>query len=929
MQVLPSAFSAKCDAALATSFDANDLSEFNRALRNGANVNLRDRDSRYTVFELACKTPDKKQFIRACLNHGAVLSEKNPETNEYPIHLAALSFDSENLSELLSAPRIQVDQKYEDRTALYLLFEQIDSDNWKHVFECVKLLLEYDANINTTDENSVSPIALLVTAGYDDWRKEILEYCLQNYSVNVDYRRQQARKAIVKNFPGTDIPIYDMEKVTVEVLRNKLNVETEDEFLAAYEKYCQQNNGHVPPEEDRAELLPLTVYRAKLTVAQKLIEGQIVEGKFTGNPKLLSGLLAKCCNRGNVQMLEWLLQIIPDDEVALVNEDPLLSLLVKKIDVYPDKSSYIRIMRILLNDPRLDIDNIDVKKCTALHYAVKYQIDHAQKLLLDEGAYIWGENIFGDLPISEIDSSLLEKHLDSCVTNNDRKPGDEDYEVRISFANFIPPAHNPNSEDEMRPIVHIAQSPNSKHLLWHPVISSILLLKWMKVIHLLYLNLVICTVCFVSFATYIVFCYAREDTILKQLLYCLSVLGCVYLIVREASQLRLSPATYLLSMENLMEILLIGGYVAVLAHESADETWSMVLVGVLLLLGVELTLQFGMLPINSIATNMVMLKTVTKNFLTSLSLYSIILASFTLSFYTACKMKDIAQLRESNRPVQAGVHNQDIEDEHLFHNFGEIQLALMKTTVMFTVFVFSVTIVINNLINGLAVSDTTTIRAESELVGITEMVSIIRRYEKAQEALEFIHLTLGKIKFLKLGWLFPNMNLFCNEKPLHQIVLKPSDQSLSTIRLEQQIIETVENGGMRKKRTSSTNNTAANSSEMRNGQEEIQLITTNETISNMENGQERTRPTSKNCQLQTHKTYQAENLLYKPFKGMLSKIVTKSIEMLNSRQVHGESQAHRLSRVEQNMTNIMQELKELKELVRGIGKGRRGDDKKS
>ena len=172
------------------------------------------------------------------------------------------------------------------------------------------------------------------------------------------------------------------------------------------------------------------------------------------------------------------------------------------------------------------------------------------------------------------------------------------------------------------------------------------------------------------------------------------------------------------------------------------------------------------------------------------------------------------------------------------------------------------------------------------------------------------------------------MNLFCNEKPLHQIVLKPSDQSLSTIRLEQQIIETVENGGMRKKRTSSTNNTAGNSSEMRNGQEDIQLISTNETISNMENGQERTRPTSKNCQLQTHKTYQAESLLYKPFKGMLNKIVTKSIEMLNSRQMHGGSQAHRLSRMEQNMTNIMQELKELKELVQGIGKGRLGDDKK-
>uniref|UniRef100_A0A182WZH0 Ion transport domain-containing protein n=1 Tax=Anopheles quadriannulatus TaxID=34691 RepID=A0A182WZH0_ANOQN len=661
----------------------NNLHQFIKALAKEADVNgkmSRFPYSKYSLFETACKTPGRAKFIAACLQRGAFVTQKNPYTNEYPIHLAALSFDCENLSELLSTLRIQVDQKYEDRTTLYLLFEQIDSDNWKHVFECVKLLLKYDANINATDENSVSPIALLVTAGYDGWRKEILEYCLQNYSVNVDYRRQQARKAIVKNFPGTDIPIYDMEKVTVDVLRNKLNVETEDEFLAAYEKYCQQNNDHVPPEEKRAELLSVAVYRAKLTAAQKLVDGQIVEGKFTGNPKLLSGLLAKCCSRGNVQMLEWLLQIIPDDAVALINEDPLLSLLVKQIDVYKDKNKcpYFRSMGILLNDPRLEVDKIDVKKCTAMHYAVQYKIDHAQELLLDEGAYIWGENIFGDLPISEMDSSLLEKHLDSCVMNNDRKPGDEDYEVRISFANFIPPAHMPNSEDEMRPIF------------------------------------------------------------------------------------RISPGAYLLSMENLMELLLIGGYVAVLAHESADETWSMVLVGVLLLLGVELTLQFGMLPVNSIATNMVMLKTVTKNFLTSLSLYSIILAAFTLSFYTVFKMKVNAQLRETNRPEQAAVHNQDIEDEHLFKNFGDIQLALIKTTVMFTgefdaadlpyksfwpiyvlflLFLFSVTIVINNLINGLAVSDTTTIQAESELVGITEMVSSICRYEKAQEGFEFIHST--------------------------------------------------------------------------------------------------------------------------------------------------------------------------------------------
>uniref|UniRef100_A0A182T3U9 Uncharacterized protein n=1 Tax=Anopheles maculatus TaxID=74869 RepID=A0A182T3U9_9DIPT len=301
----------------------------------------------------------------------------NPETYEYPIHLAALSFDSDNLSELLQLPRIAVDQKYEDRTALFLLFEQIDGNSWKEVFECIKLLLKYHANINATDEGGVSPIALLVTAN-EPWRKEILEYCLQNYSVNVDFRRKQARKAIEKYFPGTTIPEVDMENVTMEVLRNILTAGTEDDFLAAHEKYRRQNEGHVLRDDDFTELLTKAVERAKQLAAQKLLEEKVVDGKFVGKSVLLSGLLAKCCNRGNVPMLEMLLNIIPNDEIKLINEEPLLSLLVKQIDVYKDKNKcpFFKSMGILLNDPRLEVDKIDEKRYTAMHYAVKYKIDH-------------------------------------------------------------------------------------------------------------------------------------------------------------------------------------------------------------------------------------------------------------------------------------------------------------------------------------------------------------------------------------------------------------------------------------------------------------------------------------------------------------------------------------------------------------------------
>uniref|UniRef100_A0A4Y0BUH0 ANK_REP_REGION domain-containing protein n=1 Tax=Anopheles funestus TaxID=62324 RepID=A0A4Y0BUH0_ANOFN len=895
--------------SLGASFNANDLSEFSRALLNGANVNLRDRDSDYSVFELACKTPGKNHFIRACLNHGALVKEKNPETNEYPIHLAALSFDSDNLSQLLKVQRLFVDQKFEDRTALYLLFEQIDSDNWREVFECIKLLLKHHANINATDENSVSPIALLVTRGNEAWRREILEYCLQNYCVNVDFRRKQARKAIEKHFPGTAIPDIDMEKVTVEVLRNKLAAGTEDDFLTAYEKYIQQSEGHVLREEDCAELLSLAVYRAKLSAAQKLIEGQIVDGKFVGKTSLLSGLLAKCCNGGNVPMLEWLLKIIPDHAVGVINEDPLLSLLVKQIDVYKDKNKcpFFKSMGILLNDPRMEIDKIDVKKYTAMHYAVKYKIDHAQELLLAKGAYIGGEDLFGESPISEMDSYLLEKHLDSCVTSNDRKPGDEDYEVRINFSNFIPPAYKPNYEkpelrpfsglpyeDEMQPIVRMAQSSSTKRLLRHPVVSSILLLKWLKLICFFYINLVICTLFFISFTMYVVFCYGREDAPFKQFFYFVSITGWIYLIARELIQFLLNMRVYIRSLENGMEVLLIIASGAVLMREFADETRRVASACVILLSALEFTLLVGTLPVLSISTHMVMLKTVSKNFLKCLVLYSIILLAFAFSFYTLFRVNGNAKPVDAN--TDGTTPGQADEDDDQFNQFGEVPLALMKTAVMltgefeaanikfqqsslsyviFALFLFFVSIVLFNLMNGLAVSDTTTIKAESEIIGITQKVFLINKYENALKTSKPIRCVTER-----LAWLFPSnsLQLFSSNEPLKYIAVKPNQSNAIMISsLVPRYARDVEKGDL----------------ELDKKLEDDQLLLRN-------------------------RKYGTECCIMPCLNNMDGKIVKYALEILHSRVDNVGSVEYRLSRMEQNVERMAQEQTELRKLMQSL-----------
>uniref|UniRef100_A0A182J552 Ion transport domain-containing protein n=1 Tax=Anopheles atroparvus TaxID=41427 RepID=A0A182J552_ANOAO len=898
--------------ALRASFEAGDLTEFRRALRNGAGVNVRDQDATYSIFEHACRTPGKKDFIKACIQHGALVSEKNPVSEEYPIHIAALSFDSENISALLETHWLNIDEKCESQTALFLLCEQISNDNWQPAFECIKLLLKYQANINATDAENRSPISLIAD-GADPWRKEVVQYCLSNYSVNVDFRRGQARKLIVRNFPDVHIPAYDMETVTVEVLRSKLSAGTEEGFLEAYNKYCSQHGEQELGEQDRKDLLAMAVNRAKLQVAQKLVEAQMEGGKFRGSPKLLSGLLANCCVRGNVRVLEWLLEIIPTHEVALVNEDPLLSLLVKEIDTYKDKNKcpFFRSMIILLHDPRVEIDKTDVKQCTALHYAVRFKIDHAQELLLAKGAYVGGADLYGELPISDIDSFMLEKHLDTCITNNGRKPSEEDYEIKINFTNFVPPKHKPNAsdqsekssftlpyDDEMLPIVRMAQSADTKRLLRHPVISSILLLKWYKLSIFFYLNLLICTIFFVSFIFFVVFCYGRADAPFKLLFHGLSLVGLGYLILRELIQFLLNMRVYVRSLENYMELLLIFAASTVLLYEFGNETRRVASACVILLSAVEFTLLIGTLPLLSISTHMVMLKTVSKNFLKCLVLYSIILLAFAFSFYTLFRVNDSEKVEDAAGTDPAAQDKADSGDDDQFNQFGDIPLALMKTAVMltgefeaanikfqqsglsyiiFALFLFFVSIVLFNLMNGLAVSDTTIIKAESELIGIIQKVFVINKYENALKTSKPIRCITGR-----LSWLFPSnsLQLFPNLVPLQYIAIKPNQSNAILIpsMVERQTIKDAEKGDM----------------ELGKKSEAQILLPQNEKFGN-------------ECCIMPCLRY-----------NMDGKFVKYALEILHSRQENVGSIEYRISRIEHNIDRMLQEQIELRKLMQSV-----------
>lgn len=805
---------AEPQRALAASLTEGNIKHFQYALKWGADPNVRDDRTGFTIFEQACQKKGSAEFVLECQKNGADVHTQN-DNGKWPIHFATSSQDPHNIRALLSRSAINLDVPYQDRTALHMLFEVIDEQNWKNVFECIKVLLENGADFNIPNNDNRTPLGVFVKnsknwkAKSEFWRKDILEYVLKNTNVDVDtFRKAELRNKIKELFPDTIIPSYTME-TNLAVLVSMLKSHKDAKFAVAYEQYKEKNKNDTKAWKDAMnELVTAAVFSGTLVSVKKLVEDDFV----FDSDSILPELLARSCNYGNSDILMYLLSKLGhmETDVKQINKEPLLSLVIKEMNILKnkDKCPYFKCLKCLLDDSRIEIDKTDEKGFIALHYAVKYKVDAAVDLLLKNSAYIGKQNMFKELPICEMSPEVLQNYLDSCITANEKRPGDDDYEINIDFSCLVPPEHKKNYTgnksvsmnsfaDEMLPVLYMAKSTDLKHLLKHPVISSFVLIKWLRLSLYFYINFVICTLFFLSFTWYVVGCYGQDDVdrFLKESLRWFSLLGVTYMALRELGQMVLHRRIYFKSLENWMEIILIlASYIVLLKEDFESEMRQVISAIVILLSAVEFTLLVGTLPILSISTHMVMLKTVSKNFLKSLILYSIILISFAFCFYTLFNVSTLKKNQVLSSETVTNLNEKE-EEEDKFNTFSDIRTSLLKTMVMltgefeaanikfdtnstsyliFVLFIFFVAIVIFNLMNGLAVSDTAAIKAEAELIGLSQKVDVISKYENALK-------TTGNYGHLakSIFSLFPStfLQLFPEYLPLSYIIVTPNQSN--------------------------------------------------------------------------------------------------------------------------------------------------------
>lgn len=686
---------------------------------------------------------------------------------------------------------------YEDLTPIHHLAGKLNKENFSKIFQCIKILVDKNANVNIPNRRSQTPILTIAKNQSIDVNQklEVCQYFLNNLYVDLDsFRNGEARTVLGRQFESLVLPEKSetIDSIDFFKLFDILENENEIQFLYAFDQYVKQcadiekDSTDVFRDKYRNDtLLIAACRRGSVRIVDKLLRsgadvnnykeigsaGKKTEWEQTKSP------VAFACIYGNWQVLDLLLKCSD----ICVSDTPLLVDTVKNAtDRDPNVSrNFQKCFDLLLNYHKIDINQQDMYGNTALHSAVKYKNEAAITNLLEKGTYIGVRNKFNEFAIGDINPDILEKHFDHCVTSNNRRPGDADYEIIFEYDNLVPlrkPKDNKvavlkKSADEMVPIAFMAKSSELKHLVKHPLIASFLFLKWYRLAKWFYLNFAMYSVYCLALILYLLFCYGvhevnRSDAF-AIILRIIIAIGLVYIFLREIVQLIMSPKVYIRSYENILELLLIVMTIVVLLGNAIDNTSKRTIAAFTILIAVgEFFLLTGSLPILSFSTHLVMLKTVSKSFLKSLLLYSIILIAFALCFYTLLGADDAQSQSVQTMPNQTATIISSVEDKTIdgtssdspkendddnFNNFEYPGVSLLKTVVMltgefdassinfknnpssyiiFVMFVFLISTVLFNLLNGLAVSDTQAIKNEAELMNFIHRTEIIARYER-------------------------------------------------------------------------------------------------------------------------------------------------------------------------------------------------------
>ena len=407
-----------------------------------------------------------------------------------------------------------------------------------------------------------------------------------------------------------------------------------------------------------------------------------------------------------------------------------------------------------------------------LHLAALNEYSYCANMLLAYGADITARTNGGTSALAMIVRKIpnvlpkFEDMLDHAITLAEHDINDVDCELKLDFRVLVPN----QSKGESAMFINFIEIGHN-HLLKHPLCESFLHLKWLKVRKFFFVSLMFHLLFTILQTAFVLQVYAGAQCVMKN--HCnstnqplpkfVSIPGdcflplqeecmiqwstlCVWVFLlmstfalgaKETFQLMHSQKAYFLNWENwvqvgiLVNVLLISFHINPMPSLTQPmhlvEPWQhhAAAIGVFLVWG-ELMLMIGRLPTFGIYVQM--FTTVAKNFAKFLAAYFCLLVAFALSF---CVL--YPNYQSFNVPVPAAVVKTlvmmagEIEYENFVYENGETLFGFTGHA-MILIFVVLVSIILMNLLVGLAVSDIQGLQKSAgldRLVRQTELISHI------------------------------------------------------------------------------------------------------------------------------------------------------------------------------------------------------------
>ncbi|XP_055381265.1 transient receptor potential channel pyrexia isoform X1 [Condylostylus longicornis] len=642
------------------------------------NPNCTDSRGR-TPLHFACSNGDAI-IAKTLLDHGAEPNCWDKQNKGTPLHCAASAGSVECILLLLKR-KASINVGIEKRTALHFAID-------KNAVDCVETLLKYGADPNTPQVFTETPLHTACALGHTECARLLL-----NYGADVRSR-------------------YGKRKLTA------LHLAAEDDYV------------------DCVKIL--------------LDKGAQVDARNADDQTPLHlACLSQC-----VETVEILIKFGADvNAVYKDGRTALHAAIVKQTRCLECVNKLIQ--------AGAEVNKSDNYGYTPLHIAALNEFSNCVQLLIDNGGDITSRTNGGITALSfivrrtpDIIPKFIAK-LDSSIKVNDHEIGDVDCEIKLDFRQLVPNTERGESELIMS-FIEVGQ----KRILTHPLCETFLFLKWRRIRKFFLMSLFYHAAYVLLFSLYVTGVYVKsclDDASCRPSSYS-SVVGYFVVVLnlaltgREFFEMGHGIYAYAKYWENWLQWTIILGVFLCVTPDTIIARdlekvpkWQFHIAAIIIfLVWLELMMLVGRFPIFGLYIQM--FTKVAVNFGKFLLAYCCLLIAFALSFsvlfsrYKAFKSIPWSFLKVVT--MMAG----ELEFEDIFYGeeedtkSGDASSDLLQADteiisfpvtshIIFLAFVLLVTVILTNLVVGLAVSDIQGLQVSAGLDRLIRQAELVSRLE--------------------------------------------------------------------------------------------------------------------------------------------------------------------------------------------------------